>query len=131
MFSLSEVSLVAGGGAIGASLRFMVGRFCDAAWESTKFPIGTLIVNVVGCFLIGAVAGLTLRDSISPFARLFIATGILGGFTTFSAFGLETMTLMRGGHLATALLYVIGSVVGGCVGVALGLALTTPSASPS
>ena len=127
MFSLSEVSLVAGGGAIGATLRFIVGRFCDVTWESTKFPIATFFVNIVGCFLIGVIAGLSVRDSISPLTRLFVVTGILGGFTTFSAFGLETITLLRGGHLMTSLLYILGSVAGGCVGVMIGLSFTEPS----
>lgn len=129
MFSPSELSLVAFGGAIGASLRFIVGRFCEVMWQSTKFPVATLFVNLVGCVLIGAMAGATLRDCTSPLLRVFIVTGILGGFTTFSAFGLETITLLKGGHVATSLLYIFVSVVGGCAGVLLGLLLTEP-ASP-
>lgn len=127
MVSPSEISLVACGGAIGATLRFMVGRFCEVTWASTKFPIATLTVNIIGCALIGAMAGATLRDATSPLLRVFVVTGILGGFTTFSAFGLETITLFRGGHIGTSVLYVLASVIGGCAGVLVGLTLTEPS----
>ncbi len=127
MFSLPEISFVACGGAIGASLRFVVGRFCEVTWEATKFPIATLCVNLVGCLLIGVIAGITLRNDTSPLIRIFLVTGILGGFTTFSAFGLETITLFRSGHLTTAMLYVLVSVVGGCAGTLLGLVMTEPA----
>lgn len=126
MFSLVEISLVACGGAIGASLRFLVGRFCEVTWETAKFPFATLFVNLLGCLLIGLIAGMTLRNDTSPLLRIFIVTGILGGFTTFSAFGLETIALIRGGHIAASLLYVTVSVVGGCAGTFVGLAMTEP-----
>jgi CrcB protein len=126
MVSLTELSLVACGGAIGSSLRFIVGRFCEVMWEAAKFPIATLFVNLVGCILIGVMAGATLRYGSSPLLRIFFVTGILGGFTTFSAFGLETVSLMRGGHIALSLLYVLVSVLGGCVGVFLGLLVSEP-----
>lgn len=127
MFSPSEISLVACGGAIGASLRFMVGRFCDVTWKGANFPIATLTVNIVGCILVGVIAGATLRHETTPLLRIFLVTGILGGFTTFSAFGLETVTLLKSGHVATSLFYALTSVIGGCAGVLLGLALTEPS----
>jgi CrcB protein len=127
MFSLPEISLVACGGAIGASLRFIVGRFCEVTWETTTFPFATLFVNLIGCLLIGLIAGIALRHDTSLLVRIFLVTGILGGFTTFSAFGLETITLIRGGHIAASLLYVIVSVVGGCAGTFIGLAMTEPS----
>ena len=127
MFSPSELSLVACGGAIGASFRFIVGRYCEITWKGGTFPIATLFVNLVGCFLIGAMAGLTLRGDTSPLLRALLVTGILGGFTTFSAFGLETITLIRTGHIMTSLLYVLLSVIGGCAGVLLGITLTESS----
>jgi len=131
MFSFSELALVGCGGALGAGLRFIVGRFCEATWEAVKFPIGTLFVNLVGCLLIGTVAGMSLRNEISPLTRTFLVTGILGGFTTFSAFGLETITLARSGHITTSLLYVIGSVLGGCAGTLLGLLIIEKVCSPT
>ena len=131
MFSLPEIFLVACGGAIGATLRFVVGRFCEVTWEAAKFPIATLCVHLFGCILIGVMAGATLRYDTSPLLRVFIVTGILGGFTTFSAFGLETVTLMRSGHIATSLIYVLVSVIGGCAGVLFGLLASEPAAPMS
>ena len=124
MIRSTEILSVAFGGAIGASARFMVSRFCDLHLATIKFPIGTFCVNITGCFLIGAIAGLSTRFSLSDEIRLLLVTGILGGFTTFSAFGLETVTLLRAQHLVTSLMYAIGSVVVGCVAVILGLYLT-------
>jgi CrcB protein len=88
------------------------------------FPWGTLTVNLVGSFAIGIVAGLaTSSAGISPTMRLFIATGILGGFTTFSAFSLDTLTVGRDSGAPLALLYVAGSVCLGLAAAAVGLTL--------
>jgi len=79
----------------------------------TAFPYGTLTVNIFGCFLIGIVYGFVERSGLSNEWRLFLATGILGGFTTFSAFSYETITLMRDGQAGSALLYIGCSVLVG------------------
>lgn len=77
------------------------------------FPFGTLTINIVGCFLIGIVYGITEKSGLSNEWRLFLATGVLGGFTTFSAFSYESLALMRDGQSGAALLYVMCSVVFG------------------
>lgn len=85
------------------------------------FPWGTLGINIVGSVLMGVVTGwLALRGG-SPQARLFVATGILGGFTTFSTFSLETVVLMERGEWPAALAYVLVSVLAGIGGLALAL----------
>ena len=87
------------GGFAGAVLRYLVGGWAQAASSSVSFPYGTLAVNVVGCFAIGGLSYLAdVRGMLSPDARLFVIVGLLGGFTTFSAFGNETMNLVRDGE---------------------------------
>lgn len=77
-----------------------------------RFPLGTFTVNVLGSFLIGvAYVLLTKKFALAPEWRLFFITGVLGGFTTFSAFSLETLHLLQGGHWLTAISYALGSVV--------------------
>lgn len=89
-----EVVLVAIGGGVGATTRYLTSNW--AARISTEFPLGTLLVNVVGCFLIGVFMVLTTeRISVSPHWRLFIAVGFLGGLTTFSSFSYETLRLVQ------------------------------------
>jgi len=79
-----------------------------------RFPWGTLLINVLGSFVIGLVAGITLtpaRVGMHPDVRIFLMTGFCGGFTTFSAFSLQTLELLQGGEVVPALGYAIGSVV--------------------
>jgi len=118
-----DLILVATGGAIGAGLRHLVSR-AALALAPASFPWGTWVINITGCFAIGIVAGLANAGSLSPSARLFVATGILGGFTTFSAFGLEAHTLLTAGRVPAALVYVLGQVVVGILGVSVGIALS-------
>src|SRR5205085_1315116 len=88
------------------------------------FPFSTFCINVLGCFAIGALAALAEKqDFFSPDARLFLFTGLLGGFTTFSAFGLEGMFLLRRGEFLIALLYAALSVIVGFAAVWVGLKL--------
>jgi CrcB protein len=104
---------VALGGAIGS-----VGRFwltgAVTALTGARFPWGTLLINVLGSFVIGLVAGLTLtpaRIGMHPDIRIFLMTGICGGFTTFSAFSLQTLELLQTGDTLPAFGYAIGSVI--------------------
>lgn len=91
----------------------------------TAFPAGTLVINVLGCLMIGIVAGtFAFRGHLPQEMRLFLTTGILGGFTTFSAFSLDAALLWERGEAGLAALYVGGSVVLSLVAVAAGLALT-------
>ena len=123
MVSLPEILCVAIGGALGATLRFLVGRGAEATFPPLLFPAATFFINVLGCLLIGITAALSTRGMTSHEMRLIIVVGILGGFTTFSAFGLETVSLLRGGHFGLATMYVFGSVLGGVGAVTLGLRL--------
>ena len=89
----------------------------------TGFPLGTFTVNVAGCFLMGVIAGFfAFRGHLPQEARLFLTTGILGGFTTFSAFSLDAALLWERGEGGLAALYVAASVVLTLAGVAAGLA---------
>lgn len=91
----------------------------------TAFPAGTLVINVLGCLLIGIVAGtFAFRGHLPQEMRLFLTTGILGGFTTFSAFSLDAALLWERGETGLAALYVGGSLVLSLAAVAAGLALT-------
>lgn len=116
--------LVGIGGMLGSMARHAVGSAALHLWPAIKFPFGTLAVNLIGCLLIGILAG-TIERLASENAewRLFAVVGILGGFTTFSAFGIETLTLLRSGHLGLALGYVLASVLLGVAFCALGLKL--------
>lgn len=114
--------LVALGGAIGSVLRWAVVLLATYRL-GPGFPWGTMAVNLAGSFTIGLVAELAAGGSLSPPARIFLATGILGGFTTFSAFSLETLLLTRDGLPVSAFAYAIGSVVLGLGAAYLGTVL--------
>jgi len=102
--------IVAAGGALGATGRYGTGLLATR-WFGTYFPFGTLGVNVLGSFLMGmAVIALASRSGQTPRAALFLMTGLLGGFTTFSAFSLDAITLFEKGRIAAAGVYVGGSV---------------------
>jgi CrcB protein len=126
MITPSEVALVSCGGALGATLRFILTRSTDVIFPAVRFPIATLAVNILGCFALGCVAEISARGAISPNVRLLFATGILGGFTTFSAFGVETISLLRAGHTVMALNYIAASVIGGCIATYVGILAVTP-----
>ena len=116
---------VAIGGALGSVARYGVGQLLQARGPATRFPLGTLAVNLSGCFVIGLLAGLLASDRLSlrvP-GREFVFVGLLGGFTTFSSFGLETLFLARGGSVGTAALNVAVQVGGGLVATWLGYQL--------
>lgn len=111
---MKSLLLVALGGALGSVARYRLGMWVVAQGPDWKFPAGTFVVNVIGCLVAGIAAGLAERYHLfSADARLFLFVGILGGFTTFSAFGLETVFLLRRGDVWTAALNVLGSVVCG------------------
>ncbi len=116
--------LVALGGAAGSVSRYVLSALVQAARPGT-FPWGTLAVNALGCLLAGVVAGLADgRGVLGPEARILLLTGFLGGLTTFSAFGLETVQLFRGGQFAAAGLNVGLQLACGGAAVACGLWLT-------
>ena len=103
---------VAAGGALGSLARFWLGA-AVMALTGPRFPWGTLLINVVGSAVIGLAAGLTLaggRLAMQPDLRVFVMVGICGGFTTFSAFSLQTLQLLQGGEALRASGYVVASV---------------------
>ena len=115
--------LVFFGGGLGASLRHLINLTC-ARCIGTGFPWGTFIINVTGSTVMGLIAGyLAFKGQASQPWRLFLMTGILGGYTTFSAYSLDAALLYERGELSLAALYVIGSVVLSIAGLFAGLAL--------
>ena len=111
------------GSGIGGALRHGV-NLAAVRLLGYGFPFGTLVVNVLGSFLIGLLAGyFAYRTGLNQHLRLFLTTGILGGFTTFSAFSLDAALLVERHSYALAAAYVIGSVVLALAGLFLGLAL--------
>ena len=111
---------VAMGGAIGAAARYALSSWLLPYSLSSKFPWPTFAVNVLGCLMAGVLmAVMSKYEWNTPGVRLFLLTGVLGGFTTFSAFGLETFELIRRGEPAMALLYVAASVLAGVAALAL------------
>lgn len=116
----TTLSLVALGGAIGASLRYLSGVGFLRLIGPTEFPLAILSVNILGSFLMGVFVVAAAHRGLTQLSP-FVMTGILGGFTTFSAFSLETMTLIERGQVGSAMLYVVLSVVLSVGGLALGL----------
>lgn len=118
---MREIALVAAGGAIGAVLRYTIGLAITAR-ATPGFPWNTLAVNVVGAFLIGLLMALPLGSDIPGAAwRLFLATGILGGFTTFSALSYESVVLIENGAMLLGLANMFGSGLVGLMAAWLGL----------
>lgn len=117
---MPNLLLVMIGGAIGAGCRYQLSRLA-LHHAGAAFPWGTLIVNLLGGLLIGLLAGLFARSGGNEPLRLLLAVGVLGGFTTFSAFSLETYEMIAQGAFAAAFAYVIASVVGALIMLIAGL----------
>lgn len=117
--------LVGAGGALGAMARFGLSGLVGRLWP-LSFPLATLLVNIVGSVLMGVLIGLLARFMPPQQAalRLFLAVGVLGGFTTFSSFSLDTIVLLERGAWLQAGLYVLISVVVCLIGLYLGLLMT-------
>lgn len=120
---ITTVLSVAAGGAIGASLRYLTGVGITRVMGQGGFPLGVITVNIVGSFLMGVFVVLAAQRGLTHYAP-FAMTGILGGFTTFSAFSLEAVTLFERGAVTQAVAYVLLSVVLSIGGLVLGLMLT-------
>jgi CrcB protein len=116
--------IVAAGGALGSAARYGTSHLAGLLLP-TSFPYGTFLVNAIGCFVFGAIAGFAEgRGALTPEARLFWLVGVLGGFTTFSSYAYDTVVLARGGALPMALVNALGQVVVGVAFVLLGWYLT-------
>ena len=121
---MKTLLIVALGGALGASCRYGIG-VAATHLGSGHFPWGTFSVNVIGSFILGVlVAVMTFSWSPSPELRAFIVVGVLGGFTTFSAFSLDVVLLIERGWLSLAALYLIGTVALSVGGLFAGMRLT-------
>ncbi|RYG58032.1 MAG: fluoride efflux transporter CrcB [Alphaproteobacteria bacterium] len=107
------------GGVVRHGLSLLVGRLAG-----TAFPYGTLCVNIVGGFILGLLVGWWAGQGVSPQWRAFLVTGVLGGFTTFSAFTLETVTLIERHQTTLAFAYIAASVTGALLALAAGLWLS-------
>ncbi len=117
-----NVLLVALGGAIGSAARYLVGAFVANRF-GPDFPWGTFIVNVSGSFLIGVILSLVGGGQLPAGARLFLAVGVMGGYTTFSTYSNETLQLIQGGEVGAAMFNALGQIVAGFIGVYLGMVL--------
>lgn len=116
---LTNILLVGAGGFIGSILRYLLGGMIQQYAKS--FPLGTLAVNVIGCFVIGLLAQIgESRGLFSDELKAFIFIGILGGFTTFSAFGNDTFNLMRNDQMMNAIINIGANVILGLLAVWLG-----------
>ncbi len=114
--------MIGTGSFIGGVLRFLISQFVQSK-TPFAFPFGTLAVNIIGCFIIGTVFGMGEKAHLSAEWRLFIMTGVCGGFTTFSAFGLETVSLLRDGQTLFAFTYICSSLLLGLLATFGGLLL--------
>ncbi|HEV2295702.1 MAG TPA: fluoride efflux transporter CrcB [Tepidisphaeraceae bacterium] len=119
---MKQLMLVSLAGAIGVAARWKLSGLVLQYTPDWRFPVATFIVNVAGCLVAGALAGLVIKLNLfGPDARLVLFTGLLGGFTTFSAFGVESVYLLRRAEYAVAMSYITLSVAGGIGGLWLAL----------
>ena len=119
---MNALFLVMAGGAVGAALRFQLGRL-SLHLLGPAYPWGTLAANLIGGLLMGALAGWLARglSANGEQLRLLLGVGVLGGFTTFSAFSLETMLMIERGQIGMAMGYVLMSVIGALAALAIGM----------
>ena len=123
---MRQIIIIGLGGATGAILRYLVSGWIQRLSDTPLFPYGTLGVNVLGCLAIGLLGGWADNaEMFSPSARLFLLIGLLGGFTTFSTFGYETMALLRDKAAFAAMMYVGLHLLLGFAAVAVGYGLSS------
>lgn len=120
---IRTIFLVALGGGIGSVLRYLTSVLVQKYYASV-FPLATLVTNIIGCFLIGLIVGLLEKNNLTDSnLKWFLITGFCGGYTTFSAFGYENISLFQSNHSAYAFLYIGLSVFAGLLAVWGGLLL--------
>ena len=107
---MRAILIVGTGGFIGSVFRFLLSQTVQTK-ITNSFPWGTLAVNLIGCLLIGILFGLNEKNILTSETKLFLATGICGGFTTFSAFSVETFSMMKDGNIIQSVSYILLSVI--------------------
>lgn len=121
---MRTVLIVALGGAVGSALRYLTSVFISR-YFSGHYPLATFLTNVLGCLLIGLLMGYFTKNQMEDSQlKWLLVTGFCGGYTTFSAFGYENISMIQNGQSLTAFGYIAASVIGGLVAVWLGLVLT-------
>ncbi|NCB96803.1 MAG: fluoride efflux transporter CrcB [Bacteroidia bacterium] len=121
---LKHILLIGTGGFIGSVARYYVSRL-NLLWDFLSIPIGTLLVNIAGCFIIGFLTGISDKSNLlSTDMRLFLMVGFCGGFTTFSSFANENLMLLHTGEVLSIILYTSLSVILGFLAVYLGYVLS-------
>ncbi|HLK28829.1 MAG TPA: fluoride efflux transporter CrcB [Puia sp.] len=116
------ILIIAAGSGIGGVMRYGMQSFIYKLYPFS-FPLGTFLVNIIGCFLIGIFFALAEKNILTSETRLFLITGICGGFTTFSTFSYDNIALLKQGNFLYFFLYAIGSVVLGILATYLGILL--------
>ena len=116
---MKEFLIVGLGSFLGGGLRYAVAKLAMAI-APAPFPLGTFLVNIIGCLVIGFVSALPLEGGLSPQTKLFLTTGFCGGFTTFSTFMNENYALVKDGNYMVLGLYIMGSLALGMAAVAAG-----------
>lgn len=119
---MNNILCVALGGALGSVCRYLVSKWLQVA-ATSAFPVGTLVVNILGCLLIGVFYGMAERHGMGSQLKLLLTVGFCGGFTTFSTFMNENLTLLRSGQLLMAAAYAGASVALGLLAVWAGMKL--------
>jgi len=123
---VTKLLLVGLGGFVGSIARYVLSGAMQQWLQNSSFPYGTMAVNIIGCFAIGCLNGLAeSRQIISPEIRVFLVVGLLGGFTTFSTFGYETLVLLRESQLISALANVAFQITFGLISVWSGYVLVS------
>lgn len=125
-----DVFWVGVGGCVGSMFRYVVVFMCQGWGDVVGFPFGTLVVNWVGCFLMGCLQGVAMKGGVHKDLVMLLGAGVLGGFTTFSAFGWDWLKLMQAHRQWVSITYVLLTLVGGFALVAVGMALGTRFTSP-
>lgn len=116
---MKQLLLVMLGGGIGSGLRFLIGKYLNPLWSG--FYLGTFLVNILGCLIIGLLLGISLKhQTTNPVQSALLATGFCGGFTTFSTFGLEQFLLLREGSYLPLITYTLASLLLGVAAVFAG-----------
>lgn len=110
------------GSFIGGVLRYIIAEFMQAR-HITNFPVGTLTINIIGCFFVGIVFGLLEKGNLSQEWRLFLTAGLISGFTTFSAFSIETIGMLRDGQYFGSAAYAFLSVILGLFMAFIGISI--------